>query len=190
MISFVNFAALSDIDKVNALAAISQTVAAVLSLVALMLSIWVFSRQQRMNRWQLRLQREDHIIDWARQALHMMAAVEEQVRANAELGGEVISRDDAIHHRAQISAVIDEGRLYFPNIQDPAKGRDKAEAYRGHRQPILDALVAYYDWIGLCMTGMSGEGENAVVQLNKLRRTFVSCVQESIDPRRFNRVSA
>ncbi|MEM9358906.1 MAG: hypothetical protein AAGB04_22220, partial [Pseudomonadota bacterium] len=64
---------LDDASKIEALAAISQTVAALLSLVALIRSLWVFYRQQRLNRWQLRLHREDHIIQWSQACILLMA---------------------------------------------------------------------------------------------------------------------
>lgn len=182
---------LGDIDKINAIAAISQTVAALLSLFALLLSIWVYSRQQHLNRWQLRLAREDHIIAWARTCLMLMAEVEEHVRAHVSVGGELLSREEFISFRGRLSAQIDEGRLYFPNIKDPVKGAKKDTAFRGHRQKILDVLVAFYDSLD-AMQERPGTwtDSNAAADLNSLRRAFISCTQATIDPDTFNRVRA
>ena len=81
----VNVGALTNADKIDAWAAVSQTAAAVLSLTALMLSLWVFSRQQRLNRWQLRLHREDHIIAWSQSCIALMAEVEEHLKGPLEI---------------------------------------------------------------------------------------------------------
>jgi len=186
-----NFQALNDVDKINALAAISQTVAALLSLAALLLSLWVFSRQQNLNRWQLRLQREDHIIAWSRMCLSLMAEVEENVKCHVLKGEELLASGEFIHFRSRLSALIDEGRLYFPNIKDPKKGANKDPAYRGHRQKILDDLVAFYDLLDRMQNSPAVSlNEATITNFNQLRRSFVSSTQTTIDPRRFNRIRA
>ncbi len=182
---------LNGIDKINAVAAISQTVAALLSLSALLLSIWVYSRQQRLNRWQLRLQREDHIIAWARMCLKLMSEVEEHVKCRLLKGDVKLSSEEFIHFRSRLSALIDEGRLYFPNIKDPKKGASKDPAYQGHRQKILDDLVSFYDQLDrMQKTYTVKMNEETAECFNQLRRSFVSATQKTIDPRRFNRIKA
>ena len=186
-----NFQALNEVDKINALAAISQTIAALFSLAALLLSLWVFSRQQKLNRWQLRLQREDHIISWSRMCLGLMSEVEENLKCHLLKGEEVLATGEFIHFRSRLSALIDEGRLYFLNIEDPQKGINKDPAYRGHRQKILDDLVAFYDQLDRMQNAPTLSLDEAEIsRLNKLRRSFVSSTQTSIDPRRFNRIRA
>ncbi|MBI1385619.1 MAG: hypothetical protein GC150_11980 [Rhizobiales bacterium] len=199
------FLALGLVDRIDAVAAISQALAALLSLAALLLSLWVFSRQQRISRWQLRLQREDHIIAWSRLCLEVLAEFEERLKLGAANGGlsGCIDGDRLIALRSRLSALIDEGRLYFPNIRDPEKGREKEAAFRGSRRPILDCLVAVYDLMreiaepggeGNADTGLTRSsapaGGDAIARLNALRRTFVSATQEAIDPESFNRVRA
>lgn len=115
---------LDDAAKIEALAAISQTAATILSLFALIMSLWVFQRQQRLNRWQLRLHREDHIIEWSQACIQLMAEVEEHISLGTNL-----AQSDYIQLRSRLSARIDEGRLYFPNLQAPAYGELKHAAY-------------------------------------------------------------
>ncbi|MEM8974764.1 MAG: hypothetical protein AAGD43_22125 [Pseudomonadota bacterium] len=177
---------LDDASKIEALAAISQTVAALLSLIALIMSLWVFYRQQRLNRWQLRLHREDHIIQWSQACIQLMAEVEEHLNLGANLPS-----TDYIQLRSRLSARIDEGRLYFPNLQDPTYGELKHEAYKGHRQEILDHLVDAYDFLRRLQEGRLGTSQSEVRDdFNKLRRAFVSAAQSAIDPRTFNRIRA
>ena len=177
---------LDDAAKIEALSAVSQTLAAVLSLVALIMSLWVFYRQQRLNRWQLRLHREDHIIEWSQACIQLMAEVEEYLNLGANL-----PPADYIQLRSKLSARIDEGRLYFPNVQDPEYGSSKDPAYRGHRQLILTHLVRVYDFLRALQEGrVSSSPEEVTGEFNKLRRSFVSEAQSAIDPRTFNQIRA
>lgn len=177
---------LDDASKIEAIAAISQTIAAILSLFALILSLWVFYRQQMLNRWQLRLHREDHIIQWSQACIQLMAEVEEHLKPDGK-----VPQADYIQLRSRLSARIDEGRLYFPNLKNSQHGALKHEAYKGHRQEILDHLVDAYDFLRRLQEGaVAGSPDEVAGAFNKMRRAFVSAAQSAIDPRTFNRIRA
>ncbi len=187
----VSYDALNDADKITAIAAISQTLAAVLSAFALLLSLWVFSRQQKLARWQLRLHREDHIIEWSRACVGLLAEIEEASETHRGSNTQLLPERDYVQFRARLSALIDEGRLYFPNIQSLMHGRDKHGAYRGHRQKILDPLVEFYDRMKVVQYDPAEVAtEEKFEALNAIRRRFVTAAQTAIDPRRFNRIRA
>ncbi len=192
--SIASFLGLASEQEINALSAISQAAAAFLSVLALLVSLWVFARQLRLNRWQLRLHREDHIIEWSRSCLNLLAEVEERTNTALEQQDamqDVFTNDHYIMLRSRLSALIDEGRLYFPNIQDPSKGAQKDLAYRGSRQPILDTLVAVYDTLkAIKLSNGPHSSAELITSINKLRRQFVSETQSTIDPRTFNKVRA
>jgi len=189
---YIEWGTLDSAIKLEFIAAVSQAVAALFSLTALLLSLWVFSRQQRLNRWQLRLHREDHIIAWSQSCIALMAEVEEHLKA---MGGgplQSVPNDKFVKIRAQLSALIDEGRLYFPNAYGTLQhGEAKQEAYQGHRQEILDHLVSAYDFVGKVQrfTGATNTGEIAK-RFNEIRRAFVSEAQIAVDPRLFNQIRA
>ncbi len=190
-IFYIDWSSLNSGEKIEAIAAISQTVALFFSLMALLLSLWVFSRQQRMNRWQLRLHREDHIIAWSQSCIALMAEVEEHLKFIGKGPLQTVPYDKFVKIRADLSALIDEGRLYFPNMQSTSHGRDKQEAYKGHRQPILDHLVDAYDFIGkIQRSAGAASTEQVAARFNKIRRDFVSEAQNAVDPRLFNRIRA
>ncbi|MEL6289103.1 MAG: hypothetical protein AAFQ35_10045 [Pseudomonadota bacterium] len=204
----VPWEALGPAERVGAVAAISQTVAAILSLFAILLSLWVFARQQRLGRWQLRVQRDDNILHWAHACIGIMAEVEQRVSADegappASVAAPVLSAEAFIMLRARLSSLIDEGRLYFPNVQSKTHGIDKHGAYRGHRQPILDPLVAFYDCMAVLKRSdraadapvasaviSSSAVDSDIAALNGHRREFVTWCQTKIDPRLFNRIRA
>jgi len=188
---YVEWAALDSAAKFEAVATISQLVAALFSLTALLLSLWVFSRQQHLNRWQLRLHREDHVIAWSQSCIVLMAEVEEHLKFMGSGPMQSVPYDELIKIRARLSALIDEGRLYFPNTRCRTHGMQKEEAYKGYRQPILDHLVEAYDFIGkLQRATMVAAADKLVVHFNKIRRSFVSEAQIAVNPRLFNRIRA
>jgi hypothetical protein len=81
----------------------------------------------------------------------------------------------------RLSASIDRGRWFFPNQWNAKIGLDKEPAYRGLRQPILDELVAAYDIVKKMNVT---PGLNPVAQLVHCQRSFVSEVQQVLNPRR------
>ena len=93
-----------------------------------------------------------------------------------------VSGFNPLRSRAKVSALIDRGRLFFPNR--PSKighGADKEAGYQGHRQPALDALVAAYDLID--KSGLApGPDRAAIDELIKLRRAYVAEVFKVVDP--------
>lgn len=187
----VGYDGLTDSEKITAIAAFSQTVAAVLSACAILLSLWVFSRQQKIARWQLRLHREDHIIAWSRSCVVLLAEIEEAAKAHRMTGTELLPHEQFLAARSRLSALIDEGRLYFPNIKSRTHGKDKHDAFKGHRQKILDPLVAFYDRMKVIQYDPAEVAtEEKSKALNAHRRAFISEAQHIIDPRRFNRVRA
>ena len=187
----IDLGALNAPAKIEVLAAISQAVAAILSLAALLISLWVFSRQQLLNRWQLRLHREDHIIAWSQSCITSMAEIEEHLKALGSGTLAPLPHQEFIRFRSRLSALIDEGRLYFPNQRATRHGSHKQEAYKGHRQRILDHLVEAYDFVGKIQTAHPSTAVGPVAEkFNEIRRAFVSDVQSAIDPRTFNRVRA
>ncbi|WP_157375661.1 hypothetical protein [Alcanivorax hongdengensis] len=76
----------------------------------------------------------------------------------------------------ELSASIEKGRFFFPNIKQEEYGTDKPPAYRGYRNIGLDFLVASYNlhhkpW----NTSLDQQAE-------KLQRLFTSIVYEIVSP--------
>lgn len=83
-----------------------------------------------------------------------------------------------------ISTVVDQGRMFFPNISPDSKGAEKEGAFRGSRPPILDALMyAYYEVQALTRQG-GPTGDNSAEYIEDCRRLVVSELQAHLDPRR------
>lgn len=83
--------------------------------------------------------------------------------------------------RHRISALIDRGRLFAPNILVDRVGETKSAAYKGYRHPVLDPLVA-------AERVLAGDADishfaNRRKALVHTKREFVSRVQAVLQPR-------
>ncbi|MEQ6342149.1 MAG: hypothetical protein M3A44_10970 [Gammaproteobacteria bacterium] len=76
----------------------------------------------------------------------------------------------------RLSALIEQGRFYFPNIDPDGYGAEKPPAYRGYRNIALDFLVASYN---LHHKTYTERIEKQAVYLQKL---FTSVVFEVVRP--------
>lgn len=76
----------------------------------------------------------------------------------------------------RLSALIEQGRFYFPNIKPEEYGQEKPPAYRGYRNVALDFLVASYN---LHHKPTSKKLEK---QAEYLQRLFTSIIFEVVRP--------
>ena len=164
-----------------------STLSALVAVGSYLLSRRTVRRQEAMQIETFRNQRDNSLIVWANAAIAAIAdaqrycrdvkngllEVQEQRRAASEL-------------RTRLSALLDSGRLFFPN-QPEADEDDQpvAEtAYAGQSHEVIDALYRIYRVIsdlGREVGLKAPEGVHAIVAQ---RRRFVSEVFRSIDPRR------
>jgi hypothetical protein len=87
-----------------------------------------------------------------------------------------------------LSALVERGRMFFPNLDADNKGMDKDGAYRGHRPPILDAMMwAYFELDALKREG-GPTGDNSGDFIDECRRLMVSELQAHLDPRRLDKI--
>ena len=87
-----------------------------------------------------------------------------------------------------LSALIDRGRMFFPNVEDGEKGKDKHAANRGSRPPILDAMVRAHDELQALTREGGPTGENSADYIDECRRLVVSELQAYLDPRRMDQI--
>jgi hypothetical protein len=110
--------------------------AALIALVALLISIMVSRRQSRVALENLRLQRDSDIIKWSNRALDHLCSAEMILRQEYHVFTAESEYEKArLELMRDISSCIDQGRLFFPNLKT-----DK----QGYRHPVLDCLVATY----------------------------------------------
>ena len=83
---------------------------------------------------------------------------------------------------AELSALIENGRFYFPNIdQYDNFGVDKPMAYRGYRNVVLDFLVYEYQLFDRKDSG------KYLKHAESLQRLFTSYVFQHLDPKKLQK---
>jgi hypothetical protein len=158
--------------------------AAAIAVIALLISLWVSRRQSRLDLEHLRMQRDNDVIGWSNRSLEAFCAAEMLLHQDYLASS---SKSDYERLRLSImrdlSVCIDQGRLYFPNIDKNKYGLHKESAFQGIRHLVLDCLVWTYD----VLRNESGyekvddlEGRRG--EITKYKREFISEVQSEVDP--------
>jgi hypothetical protein len=172
------------------LAAILPGVAgAAVALFAALITLWFARRNwtrevinQRLNVLATELKYFEDFRKWANQladalteAIHLCDLESDRVTGESFF--------DRRHRlRIFVSAMIDRGRWFFPNIEVDDHGADKEVGYRGYRHGILDELVAAYKLLGQLDSAKKFNNRSVRDQLTICKRDFVGQVQLVLDP--------
>lgn len=151
--------------------------AATTSVIGAIVSYLVASRQTRINVESLKFANDTAVIAWANRVVSVMSEAHEFALAEAEGDGAAYQRRRVTFLHV-LSSLVDEGRWFFPNVGEKAGDTNVEGAYRGHRQPILDFIVAAYNAVA------DQEPAQAAATLLQQKRAFVSEVQRAVDPLR------
>ncbi len=156
-------------------------ISAVLAISSFFLNMRLVARQEKRNATNLKLAHDSDIISWSDDVIGSLANAQEMLAEKGVSYGEAEFASRRSAARASLSALIDRGRLFFPNRADATHGADKEAGYQGHRQPVLDVLVQAYTTIDKS-GGSPGPDRAAGDALLKQRRLFVAEVFKTVDP--------
>ncbi len=143
------------------------------SVLALVLNIVITSRQTRVSVETFKFNNDTQLMNWANRVVVAMA---EAYHLTAKTDVHALATD--------LSALIDEGRWYFPNKGKKDADNEKPGAYRGNRQVVLDYIVAVYDAIVAMPNADEQAWQKHMASIHEARRRFVSEIQQAVDPRR------
>jgi hypothetical protein len=155
------------------------------AVVAAASSLYFSQRNARIQKESLRVQRDNDILGWGNQTIDNLSRLESIAYMDIEhanLASEFYAKK--IEYMAVLSAAIDKGRMYFPNIQKESHGQHKDSAFRGHRRPILDALTDAHRVAADFKFGDAVAMNRIREEIYLSRRRFVSELQKSVDPDR------
>jgi len=146
---------------------------AAVSVLALALNIVITSRQTRVSVETFKFNNDTQLMNWANRVVVSMA---EAYHLTAKTEVHALGTN--------LSALIDEGRWYFPNTGRKETDPDKPGAYRGTRQAVLDHIVAVYDAVVAMPNADEQAWHKHMANVHAARRHFVSEIQHAVDPRR------
>jgi len=157
---------------------------AVIALVSFLFTWRMSHRQDKRAAASLKLAHDNDIIKWSDEAIAVLADAHEMLCEKGVAYPDPDFRLKRSACRAKISAIIDRGRLFFPNVDiGDAHGAGNEAGYKGHRQPALEALVKAYQLLG--SAGMqAGPDKDSAELLMAIRRSFVAEVFKAVEPER------
>ena len=168
-------------------------VSAIIAVLSFVFNWRIVQRQSRMQAEDLRIAHDTDLIAWFHETVDVLADAQECLRE----AGKSYSVDEfpakRSRARIRISAMLDRGRLYFPNQINGEEGLDREEGYQGKRQLALDVLYTSYrvvsDWPTPIADAEMTEEQKIEKKANlrrliDARRIFVSEVFKAVDPRR------
>jgi hypothetical protein len=167
----------------------SEWIAAISALLAVLsfLFNWAVVRRQIAMQFEaLRADRDSDLINWAGDVIEAMADAQKLCREKDRL----LPADAFLHGQSEIrtrlSALLDRGRLFFPNTAMDTDDPDKEHAFRGKRQAALDAIYGVYRTVSDIgrQTERAPSRAEVVESIVSKKRIFVSEVFETVDPRR------
>lgn len=141
-------------------------------------------RQERMALESLRAARDTDLIAWASEVIERLADAQMMCR---DMDDGLIPESELLTRRSEtrtrISALLDRGRVFFPNVVDQAED-GKAAAFQGKRQKALNSIFAAYRTVSDVTRPGGPTPREAVLAIVEHKRDFVSEVFLHVDPRR------
>lgn len=153
-----------------------------ISLIALALNILITQRQTRISVEGLKFNNDSQVMTWANRVVEAMS--EAQHLCQSTTPPDTRTHERSFSLATMLSALLDEGRWFFPNVGRKEADGDKHGAYQGSRQAILDHVIGVYTCLEEFRHAGAGSREDLAAAIGTHRRAFVSEVQRSVDPRR------
>ncbi|MBD1208400.1 MAG: hypothetical protein H9535_08220 [Ignavibacteria bacterium] len=168
------------------IAAVSVTIAAISTTVA----IRNFRREQLNQKIQAAKWQKEYFIDLVKWSDESMILLSEALHL-CDLDPQKCEKGKFfdIRHmlRIKLSAQIDKGRWFFPNIDTDRYGKHKVEAYRGYRHKVLDGLVYTYDSVTKLNYYDGSKNEEIRGSIENFKRQFTSEIQKILAPNSRNK---
>lgn len=104
---------------------------------------WLLSHRWQSKAYRLSVDNERahwnaSVEQWACQVIDIMTKIHHNFNTLEHMKAIEMSSDLAI----RLSILVDQGRLYFPNVMRDVYGKEKQISRRGYRSAVLDPLVA------------------------------------------------
>ncbi|WP_156945489.1 hypothetical protein [Hyphomonas johnsonii] len=172
-------------EHLDVVLAISSALVALVSAVA---SRAETRRQRRLQTEHLRQTIDSASLEWGTTAIEALgrAAMFARTRHLQANDGTFVGGKTSL--LISLSALVERGRMFFPNVDAEMKGAEKEGAYRGHRPPILDAIMWAYFELNAMTRDTGPTGDSSADFIDDCRRLMVSELQAHLDPRRLDKI--
>lgn len=142
--------------------------------VVVAIAAFLYSFFFNTKKYELSSQYRTEILDWYAETIEILLRL--KTEAKTDFKDEVLKCELL----AKLSAKIEIGRFYFPNIiMGDGYGNQKPSAYKGYRSLTLDFLVFSYKIFN------KKDSKKYLKHAEELQRAFSSHLFELLDPRLF-----
>lgn len=161
---------------------------AIVAIISALIARGETKRQRKLQTERLRQSIDAASLDWGNAAIDTLARAAMFARTRHLQANDGAFLGNRANLLVAISTLVDRGRMFFPNLDPEKKGAEKEGAYRGHRPPILDALMwAYHELEAMTREG-GPSSEDSGQYIDECRRLLVSELQAHLDPRRMDEI--
>jgi hypothetical protein len=172
-------------ENIGTIVTVVSAIAAVLGALA---SRAETRKQHQLRTEQLRQSIDSASLDWGNSAIETLASAAMLARTRHKMDSDSAFEEARSGILISLSALIDRGRMFFPNLSPDRHGLNKEGAYQGFRAPILDSLVwAHVDLQALTREG-EAPGDACAAFIEDCRKLLVSELQAHLDPRRMDQL--
>lgn len=167
-------------------AVIVSALAACISAISALIAVWNYHREMLNQKIAGAKWKKEYFTDLLKWSDESMLQLSEALHL-CELDPTRMPDNKFFESRHQIriklSAQIDRGRWFFPNYATDQYGHAKHEAFKGFRQPVLDALVNAYQAVTELNYVDASKNVSARAAIKEAKRLFTSEIQKVLDPR-------
>lgn len=137
--------------------------------VSISLATIIYTMLSNRDRFIISSTERKNILEWYDKSINIIMLIREKIIVN--------EKADLPEILSELSAQIEIGRFYFPNIDlNDSYGNEKPEAYKGYRQSILTFLVFIYE------IAHKDNPVRYLDHLNILQREFTSTLYKFLKP--------
>lgn len=141
----------------------------IISIIALIISVITNTK-----KYELTIVQRTELLDWFYKVTELLTTLRLYIEEDS------IDNTDKL---AQLSALIEYGRFFFPNIDKGDEyGKEKPSAYRGYRDITLEFLIYSYDIL------RKNNAKKYIAHLEKLQRLFTSRFFDILAPKKHNKL--
>lgn len=134
----------------------------------------IFSILTNTKKYELTSSQRSEMLDWYQETVEILILIRLSIVEGTET--------NKTENLAKLSALIECGRFYFPNVdKGDSYGDQKPSAYKGYRDITLEFLVYSYEIFHM------EDAKKYLKHLEQLQRLFTSRVFDVLSPQNYNK---
>ena len=158
-------------------------ISAIIALIAAFVTIYYSSKTLHVSALSARMQYFSELREWAREVGEVLSEAVHLCEIDSSIMPRRNFQETQHSVKIRLSSLIDQGRLFFPNITTTNHGLDKEKAFQGHRHRVLDVMVFTYKRVSKMKVGQCPLNEQLKSEIVAYKRDFISEIQATLDPR-------